>query len=267
MLTVRLLKLARPEAERAAEPSVMPAAFARPEDPQDRRTHTVWTGSAAALGILGLRRGSEVAPGPLMGAISGRHPERRVRVCADGDAFDLTFLAPDSVSWLWSQGDFALRADLEQAVLAAADRCVDHLVRTRPLVDGVEPGRGYAAALALHAVGTPQPWTQPPPPLLHVHAYLVGVLDAAGALRGPHYGELHEKTLTREGGAVGRAALANDLRDFGFTITSGTGPDACGFEVTGVPEALLQSGQAADKGCAGLGEETDRDPWDYIPRR
>lgn len=264
MLTIRVLSVAGREAERATEPSVSPAVFARPEDLPDRREHAIWSGSAEALGALGLQRGGEVTAHYLEAAIAGRHVRRRVRVRAAGDAYDLAFRAPDSVSWVWAQGDPALRVDLERSVLAAADRCVGHLVRTRPLVDGVEPGRGYAAALTLHAVGSPGPWTQPPPPLLHVHAYLVGVLDSAGTLRSPDYGQLYEQSLTREGGAVGRAALAGDLRDLGFNITSSTGHDARGFEVTGVPEALLRAAQSADKGCAGLGEETDRDPWGYV---
>ncbi|WP_326699625.1 relaxase domain-containing protein [Streptomyces sp. NBC_01754] len=263
MLTVRMLKVAEDEAERAAEPSVAPAAFVRAQDPPDLRAHTVWTGSAEALRALGLRRGDEARTGGLSAAIAGRHAESGARVRVAGEAYDLTFLAPASLSWVWSQGDSALRVDLERAVLDAAHRCVDHLVRTRPLADGVEPGRGHAAALALHVVGTPRPWTQPPPPLLHVHTYLVGVLDGCGALRGPHQGELDEESLTREGGAVGRAALADDLRALGFTIRpgTGTGHGARGFEVMGVPERLLRAGQPADQGCAGLGEETDRDPW------
>ncbi len=261
-MTIRVLDMARYEAERALEPSVSPAAFARPQDPPDSREHARWTGSAAALGALGLRPGEPVTPDGVNAAIAGRHVSRRVRVRTDGHAYDLAFRAPDSVSWVWAQGDPVLRADLERIVLASADRCVDYLVRTRPLVDGVEPGRGYAAALALHAVGTPRPWTEAPPPLLHVHAYLIGVLDGAGTLRGPHYGELYEKTLTREGGALGRAALAADLRDLGFTITPGTGPDESGFEVAGVPQALLEKGGSTAVGCAGLGEKTDRDPWD-----
>ncbi|WP_371621596.1 relaxase domain-containing protein [Streptomyces sp. NBC_01116] len=264
MLTIRVLDVAGHEADRVVEPSVFPAAFTRAQDPPDQRQHALWAGSADALEPLGLRPGGEVTAHCLKAAIAGRHVQRRVRVRTDGDAYDLAFRAPDSVSWVWAQGNSELRADLERAVLAAAGRCVDHLVQTRPLVDGVEPGRGYAAALTLHAVGTPAPWSQPPPPLLHEHAYLVGVLDGAGALRSPHYGELHEPTLTREGGAVGRAALASDLRDLGFDITPGTGPDRRGFEVTGVPEGLLQAAGSADEGCAGLGEETDRDPWDYV---
>ncbi|MFI7087602.1 relaxase domain-containing protein [Streptomyces anulatus] len=256
--------MARYDAEFALEPSVFPAAFARPQDPPGSTEHALWTGSAVALGALGLRPGDRVTSDCVKAAIAGRHVRRRGRVRADGNAYDLAFRAPDSVSWVWAQGDPVLRADLERCVLAAADRCVDRLVRTRPLVDGSEPGRGYAAALTLHAVGIRRPWAEPPPPLLHVHAYLVGVLDGAGALRGPHYGELHEKTLTREGGAVGRAALAADLRDLGFTITPGTGPDERGFEVAGVPQALLEAAGSAVKGCAGLGEETDRDPWDYV---
>ncbi|WP_329172099.1 relaxase domain-containing protein [Streptomyces sp. NBC_01477] len=102
--------------------------------------------------------------------------------------------------------------------------------------------------------------------LLHAHAYLVGVRDGAGALHGPQHGEVYEETFTREGGAVGRAALAEDLRELGYAITPGTGRGARGFEITGVPEGLLRVGQSADKGCAGLGEETDRDPWDEASR-
>ncbi|RDG39916.1 relaxase domain-containing protein [Streptomyces corynorhini] len=260
MLTVRTLRMADVEARRAVEPSVAPAAFARPQDPPDRRAHTVWTGSAEALRALGLRRGDEAKSGHLAAAIAGRHADGGALVRADGAAYDLTFVAPTSLSWLWAQGDPALRVDLEQAVLAAADHCVNYLVHNRPLIDGAEPGRGCAAALALHAVGTP-PSTPPTPPLLHVHVYLVGVLDDSGALRGPHHRALYEKSLTREGGAVGRAALAEDLRGLGFGITPHTGRGGRGFEITGVPEGLLRMGQSADKGCADLGEETDRDPW------
>ncbi|MFJ8996162.1 relaxase domain-containing protein [Streptomyces sp. NPDC102279] len=160
---------------------------------------------------------------------------------------------------MWAQGDPALRVDVERAVLAGAHRSVEHLVRTRPLVDGTEPGQGFAAALALHVAGTMQASPAPPPPLLHVHTYLVGVLDASGALRGSDHEALYEDSLTREGGSVGRAQLAQDLRELGFDITPGTGHGGRSFEVTGMPEGLLLVGQSADKGCAGLGEETERD--------
>ncbi|MFD6296065.1 relaxase domain-containing protein [Streptomyces sp. NPDC060235] len=258
MLTIRMAKLDG-ETERAVEPSVAPAAFARGEDLGDLRANTLWTGSAEALGLLGLGRGEEATAPQLGAAIAGRHVGTGAQVRADGAAYDLTFIVPASISWVWAQGDPTLRADVERAVLAGAHSSVEHLVRTRPLVDRTEPGQGFAAALALHVAGTTQASPEPPPPLLHVHIYLVGVLDASGTLRGPDHEELYEDSLTREGGAVGRARLAQDLRELGFDITPGTGRGGRSFEITGVPEGLLLVGQSADKGCAGLGEETERD--------
>ncbi|MEU8648152.1 relaxase domain-containing protein [Streptomyces sp. NPDC048674] len=258
MLTIRMVKV-EGEAERAVEPSVAPAAFARREELGDLRANTLWTGSAEALEVLGLRRGEEATAPQLGAAIAGRHVGSGAQARVDGDAYDLTFTVPASISWVWAQGDPALRVDVERAVLAGAHRSVEHLVRTRPLVDGTEPGHGFAAALALHVAGTTQASPEPPPPLLHVHIYLVGVLDASEELRGPNHEALYEDSLTREGGAVGRAALAQDLRELGFDITPGTGRGGRSFEITGVPEGLLLVGQSADKGCAGLGEETERD--------
>ncbi|SHN36789.1 relaxase domain-containing protein [Actinacidiphila paucisporea] len=258
MLTVRVLNVAEVEAERVLEPSVTPAAFARPQDPPGPRAYALWAGSAETLAAWNATVGEAVGAGALAAAIAGWSADAGGPVRPAGEpAYDLTFIAPASVSWVWAQGDGQLRRDLEQAVLNAASRCVDHLVRTRPLADGEEPGRGWAAALGLHVIGTPQPWTKAPPPQLHVHACLVAVLDADQQLRGPDRGALYESSLTREGGALGRAALAEDLRELGFDLTLDTGPGARGYEITGVPEGLLLSGQSADKGCAGLGEETD----------
>ena len=130
---------------------------------------------------------------------------------------------------------------------------------------GGEPCRGHAVALVLHAVGTLYtPRTSPPLPLLHAHVYLVGVLDSSGVLRSPQHAALHESSFTRLGGAVGRAVLAEDLNRLGFQVTGGTGHRGRSFEVTGVPEGLLEVGQEADRGCAGLGAETDPErPRDY----
>lgn len=265
MLTVRVLTMAGDDARMAVEPSLSPGVFARPEDSPYRRANTMWVGSVEALGRLGrlgLQRGAGMTAEQVAAAVAGRHAVSGAQVRADGVAFDLTFLAPLSLSWVWAQGDAALRADLERAVTTAAAYSLDYLAQTRPVVDNVEPARGFAAALVLHVVGQPQPWAEVPTPLLHVHGYLVGVLNGSGALRGPHRPSMYENTLTRECGAAGRAKLADDLRGLGFDIEVGTGRGGRYFEIEGVPEGLLCAGQSADKGCAGLGEETDRDPWD-----
>lgn len=260
MLTLRTLKSADDEAARALNPSVMAAAFAQGKATLDYLLpDPYWTGTAPALRHLGLVANEEVTAGPLTAAIAGRNTRTGRPVRGDGEACDLTFIAPPSVSWVWSQADADLRMDLEWATLGAASRCVHHLVESRPLADGEQSCQGFAAALVLHAVGTTSPQT---PPLLHVHTYLVGVLDSAGTLRGPHPGALYEASLTREGGAVGRAVLAESLDRLGFELTALTGHRGRSFEIADVPEGLLEAGRSADKGCAGLGEETDQD-WRY----
>lgn len=263
MLTVRVLTAADDEAAMAVDPALSPAMFTRPGDPPYRWANTMWVGSAEALERLGLQRGAEATAEQVAAAVAGRHVLSGAPARADGVAFDLTFLAPRSVSWTWAQADPALREDLERAVIAAAARCLDHLAQSRPVAGGAEPARGFAAALALHVVGQTRPWPEePPPPLLHVHGYLVGVLDGAGVLRGAHRPALFENTLTRECGAVGRAELATELHGLGFGIEAGTGRDGRYFELRGVPEGLLHAGRSVDMGCAGLGRETDRDPRD-----
>ncbi|MFF4349985.1 relaxase domain-containing protein [Streptomyces sp. NPDC001530] len=261
MLTVRVLKVADDEAGLAVEPSLSPETFARPEDPPYRRANTMWVGSPEALELLGLQSGAKATLEQLAAAVAGQHATSGAPVRADDAAFDLTFLPPTSLSWVWAQAKTDLRADLERAAVNAAYSCLQYLTQTRPVIDNIATARGFAAALALHAVGHRRPWANMPPPLLHVHGYLVGVLDESGTLRGPCHPALHEETLTRECGALGRARLAEDLRDLGFEIEAGTGRDGRSFEIAGVPGGLLRAGQSADKGCAGWGRETDRDPW------
>ncbi|MEU9444486.1 relaxase domain-containing protein [Streptomyces sp. NPDC048304] len=262
MLTVRVLRKAAEGAELAAESSVSPRAFPGSEDPLGLRPHTMWVGSAEALASLGLQSGNEATVKELTAAVAGQHAVSGASARTDGEAFDLTFVAPTSVSWVWAQGDADLREDLEQVVMQAAYASLQHLTRTRPVIGNIAPAQGLAAALALHAVGQRPPWSEAPLPLLHVHGYLVGVLDESGILCGPDRQALQEQSMTRECGAVGRARLAQNLRDLGFEINARTGPGGRYFEIAGVPEGLLAVGRSADKGCAGLGRETDQDPWE-----
>jgi hypothetical protein len=262
VLTVRVLRKAAEEAELAAEPLVAPTAFPGSEDPLGLRSHTMWVGSAEALAGLGLRSGSEATVEELAAAVAGRPAVSGASARADGEAFDLTFVAPASVSWVWAQADADLREDLERAVMQAAYSSLQHLTGTRPVIGNIAPAHGLAAALALHAVGQRPPWSKAPLPLLHVHGYLVGVLDESGILRGPDSQALQEQSMTRECGALGRMRLAQSLGDLGFEINAQAGPDGRSFEIAGVPEGLLALARSADKGCAGLGRETDQDPWE-----
>ncbi|MEU6256301.1 relaxase domain-containing protein [Streptomyces sp. NPDC047043] len=264
MLTVRTLRVAKDEARRAVEPLAAPGAFVRPEDPPDRLANTMWVGAAEALGCLGLKAGTEAKTGALAAAIAGQHTISGARVRGDGAAFDLTFLVPPSVSWVWAQGRADLRVRVEKTVVDAAYHCLQYLI-WKLRGDSVVAVPGFAAAVALHAVGQPQ-HQAPPPPLLHVHSYLVGVLDEFGELRGPRRSSLFEDDVVLASGAFGRAKLAEDLRGLGFGTEVVSGRDGrLSFEISGVPEGLLRVGESADKGCAGLGQETDHEPWEPVP--
>jgi hypothetical protein len=224
----------------------------------------MWVGATEALGHLGLKEGTEATTGALAAAIAGRHTISGAQVRGDGAAFDLTLLVPPSVSWVWAQASADLRVRMEKAVIDAAYHSLQYLT-WKLRGDNGSSVPGFAAAVALHAVGQPRPQA-PPPPLLHVHSYLVGVLDEFGELRGPRRSSLFEDDVLLASGAFGRAKLAEDLRGLGFGTEVVSGRDGrLSFEISGVPEGLLRVGESADKGCAGLGQETDREPWEPDP--
>lgn len=266
MLTVRMLGVADDEARLAVEPLASPGAFARSEDPPTRLANTMWVGSAEVLGCLGLKEGTEATIGALAAAVAGRHAMSGAQARVDGAVFDLTFLAPPSVSWVWAMAQAELRAKMEGAVTNAAYFSLQYLVGTKLRVDHGTSTQGFAAALALHAVGQPRPQGEAPPPLLHVHGYLVGILDECGRLCGPRRSSLYEDDVLLASGAFGRAKLAEELRGIGFGTEVVTGRDGLpSFEIVGVAEGLLRVGESADKGCAGLGLETHREPRENNP--
>lgn len=166
----------------------------------------------------------------------------------------LAFWAPTSVSWVWSQADPQLRAQLEQAVLAAGNVALNYLTKALPVVGGTEPAQGFAASAALHAT-VPAEAGEVPPPLLHLHTHLVGVLDAQGRVVSPDRAAVDEPDLMRECGAAGRVELAQWLRKLGFQLDVGTGPRGRSFEITGVPEGLVRSGTWGHAGCGGISQD------------
>ena len=144
MLTVRMLTAANAnaEADLAVESERSPAYFSQPSKlldfsrlrkPPTRRMNAVWAGSGDALRALGLQWGAEVTARHLAAAIAGRHKDSGAHVRTGVEAADLAFIAPPSVSWIWSQAKPKLRADLEDAVLNAGNLGVEHLLEERPL--------------------------------------------------------------------------------------------------------------------------------------
>jgi conjugative relaxase-like TrwC/TraI family protein len=206
-----------------------PQAFAPRQAMPDNRTNAMWLGSEDALRPMGLTSGDEVTVEQLAAVLR-----------TSQGAFDLRFWAPSSVSWVWATTDDAkLRTDLEYAMVTAANYLLAYLVETRPVVDNEKPAAGFAAALALHVRAWRVEGHEVPPPQLHAHCLLAGVVDDQGRARPANGDALFEETVTRELGAVGRAVLAEDLVKLGFQIESGTGYQRRYFEIDGVPKELL----------------------------
>ncbi|WP_170322688.1 relaxase domain-containing protein [Acrocarpospora macrocephala] len=214
-----------------------PSTFHRQGDPPPR-ADAMWLGTADALRQLGVERGTQAMAAPLAQAWQGRHAKTHVQVirpgwspALGGDAVrshEITFWAPGSVSVIWSHSEGLLRQELEQAMMAGADVALAELLASPR----------FAAAAVLHAVTQAPPYARTvPPPVLHVHCYLVGVTDPGGQLASSRrqFGE-----TVRSGGAAGRLRLAEKLRGLGFQIEALTGPGGRFFEVAGVPPQLAE---------------------------
>lgn len=240
------------------------------------RPTTVWLGSAGMLARLGVREGAAVAPSELALALQGRHTRSGERVRVEGliqrdavdergrplhdeqgrrrtvrvpgtKSVDLTFSAPKPVSVVWSQAGPRLRAEIESAMLAAANAMLENMTQTRPVVahrGTLLPARGFAAAAALHVMARATRGETVPSPQLHVHGIVLGVERADGFFASPEPSGMFKHGAPLEGGAVARLRLAETLVELGFDVV----PAGRFFELRGVPPALLQrmSGRTRD---------------------
>jgi conjugative relaxase-like TrwC/TraI family protein len=147
----------------------------------------------------------------------------------------------------WSQARPAVRAEIEAAMLAAADAMLENMTMAKPVVAhqrALWPARGFAAAAALHVLARAAGGDAEPSPQLHVHSIVVGVERDDGFFASPELSGMFKYGAPLEGGAVARAKLAERLVDMGFEIVR-TGRF---FELQGVPEGLVRrmSGRTKD---------------------
>jgi conjugative relaxase-like TrwC/TraI family protein len=248
------------------ERSESPDAFARTgladDEGLEERANAVWLGSAETLARLGLVRGTEVGEEQLSLALQGLHAVdgHRVRrpgtkqvasgeIGPDGkpvmvsrkvvNSVDLTFSAPKSVSVVWSQAGSELRRGIEQAMIDAANAGLEHMLLTKPVIQGQGvPASGFAASASLQVTARRAHGDVVPAPQLHVHGVVVGV-DDGESLRTPDTAALMKHDAPLEGGAVFRARLAERLVELGFQIRACTGRGGRFFEVMGVPDGLI----------------------------
>lgn len=255
MLTVRKIRVgvgdlqgALAAARYPLEAADSPSAFARDGEEGGGGPCAMWLGSEHALGLIGLERGAEVAVEQLTLALQGRHaktgtqvrwpgsvkavhPDRTAKLDDAGQEyreqvvnnFDVTFSAPKSVSVAWAVAGPERRRQIERAMMIAANGTLEHLTSTRSVVGGNAPAHGFAASMALHVTARTARGEAVPSPQLHVHAHLVGVVDEKGELRTPNSAALYRNGAMLEGGAVGRALLAQEMRALGFQIRAQTG--------------------------------------------
>ena len=161
-------------------------------------------------------------------------------------AIDATFSAPKSVSAVWALGSPELRAALESAQERAVDAALEHATEYVPMVrrrvDKATVLRECPAELLASS------WRhttaravagRPPDPQLHSHVVLHGAVrrgDGKVVAIESRAWLVHQREL----GAAYRARLAAELGGLGFEVQAGTGRGGRYFELSGVPQGLLE---------------------------
>jgi|CZKG01.1.fsa_nt_gi conjugative relaxase-like TrwC/TraI family protein len=226
---------------------------------------------------LGLEAGEAVRAEQLVRLMEGRHPgtgEFIRRAGADGrraGGIDLTFSAPKSVSAVWAIGSEEQRAGIEVAHGRAISRALEHL---RGEVAVVREGAGgrvlstahdVRAAEFRHSTARGVAGGGAPDPQIHSHVVVTGVVRQDGEFAAVASRPLFR--AARELGAFYRGALAEELREQGYSIVAGTGRDRRYFEVAGISESARDalSGRsrevwlAAERFRARYGRAPERD--------
>ncbi|TDD85398.1 relaxase domain-containing protein [Actinomadura rubrisoli] len=238
-------------AARLLDPSFSPQAFTPQGADSSVRANTIWHGSFEALKKVGLRQGTAVRARDLTAVLSGRHVRTGAPVLPAGEVFDLTFKAPNSLSFLWSRLAPSQRADIEDALLDCSALMLTRLTADHPVINGIRPARSLVASLVLHAVGTLSAADGKIPPMLHVHCFLFAVLDETGALTQPDEATLYDEEILTQCDTLGEEALAQRMVGLGHSIIPTAGNAEHSFEVAGVPQELLDDHELwQNTGCA-----------------
>ncbi len=202
-----------------------------------------------ALGVDGSR---PVAAEDFQRLMKVEHPRTGGQLRAGGAggssvaAIDATFSAPKSVSAVWALSSPELREQLEAAQERAVDAALEHATEYVPMVrrrvDKATVLREKPAELLASS------WRhttaravagRPPDPQLHSHVVLHGAVrhgDGRVVAIESRAWLVHQREL----GAAYRAQLAAELGALGFAVEAGTGRGGRYFELSGVPDGLLQ---------------------------
>jgi conjugative relaxase-like TrwC/TraI family protein len=161
-------------------------------------------------------------------------------------AIDATFSAPKSVSAVWALASPELRAQLELAQERAVDAALAHAVEFVPMVRRRVDRDTVLRETPAELLATSWRHTtaravagRAPDPQLHSHVVLHGAVrrdDGKVVAIESRAWLVHQ----REVGAAYRAQLARELGRLGFAVEAGTGRGGRYFELTGVPQGLIE---------------------------
>jgi conjugative relaxase-like TrwC/TraI family protein len=188
-----------------------------------------------------------------------------------GGGIDVTFSAPKSVSVTWALGDEHERGMIEQAHRSAVEQAIEHMTETVPTVRRryggevvEEPARELIAAEYLHTTARGVVDGDAPDPQLHSHVVVTSAVRADGRIVAVASRPIFRSA--REVGAFYRSALAYELSQQGYEINARTGKEGRYFEITGVPQGLVEVFSARSREVAAAAERF-RAKWGRAPER
>lgn len=289
----RLELAAAPEAYARSGYQLTERALARDAH---RPPSSLWLGADDALAQFGVRRGQPIERDDLIAVLQGQHVDTGEQVRRPGalkrEARDehgqpsvddegrplvervtgvahveMTMSVPKSVSVLWAMADQDDRQEIEQALIAAAERTVQYMAQNKAVVhrrgeDGArirEPAAGAAVASSLHVTARRAKQDRAPAPQLHVHNLVVGVTRTDGRLVAADSWEWFRHDAALEGGALFRAQVADALVDAGWALRSGTGDRGRYFEAQSVPKSLCEVMSPRSREVADARAELERE--------
>ena len=201
----------------------------------------IWAGTAAGeMELFGNAQAEHVRR--LCAGYDAETGEKRlVRNAGSEDrnpGHDCTFSCPKSVSIAWAVGSDEMREAIQKAQLAAVKQAIEYLEAKAGFARVGAQGQTLVKCPLLFALfehGTSRALD----PQLHTHAVLINLtVHPDGRTTAVDSTFLyHFKMAT---GAIYRAALAEGLQKIGFQIEQRKLGSSIGFEVAGIPDALLE---------------------------
>ncbi len=204
----------------------------------------LWAGTAAKeLGLSGIAEKEHVEK-----LCAGFHHEtgkplvRNAGKEEKNPGHDLTFSAPKSVSIAWAMADEALRAQIQQAQESAVRQALKYIEHHTGFARVGAQGQNIVKCPLLFALFE-HATSRANDPQLHTHALLINLTVHGLSSSGKPRCTAIDSTLAYHhkmaGGAIYRAALAENLKLLGFQVEQKPVGASIGFELKGISQNLI----------------------------